>query len=63
MLTTTRTLPLQARRPSEAKKALPQPAGRGRVVPQLDSADKSVFEAIASSPQFTLDKFKKLAAR
>lgn len=63
MLTPTlSSLPQTARR-SAPKKAESKPALRARSVPRLDAVDKTVFEAIAASPQFTLDKLKKLAAR
>jgi hypothetical protein len=63
MQTATLTASTQATRRSNAKKAAPQPAVALRAVPRLDVADKSVFETIAASRQFTLAGLKKLVAR
>jgi hypothetical protein len=61
MLTSALSSLKQTARRSAPKQAEPKPAVRSRAVPRLDAADKTVFETIAASPQFTLDKLKKLA--
>ena len=63
MQTATLTPSVQTTRRPTAKKAAPQPAAALRAVPRLDVADKSVFETIAASRQFTLVGLKKLVAR
>lgn len=62
MLSETVTTSPRITRRSVAKKTAPQLLVLKRNVPRLDAADKSVFEAIASSSQFTLAGLKKLVA-